>query len=395
MKNKIFKLFSSNIKIRVSGKNTNNFIKKLIRNKINIIRIIPISYKEIDLIIDYNDLEEVLKYKTIYDIKIKKYYGKLKIIKLIKKNLFIFIFLIIGILLIYILSNIVFDVEVIHSNNNLIKSITEELENYGIKKYSFVKNYNEIEKIENKILDNNKDKIEWLEIIREGTKYIVRVEERIINKKENNEKVYNIVASKNAVLKVIEAESGEKIRSINTYVKKGDIIISSNITKPNNEVVIDSALGKVTGEVWYNVNIDFPFYYHEEKYTGKKRKVLVYNFMNKRIPFFNYHKYKTFNKDIKYIFSNIIAPDSLYFEYQYETNVIDKKYNYDEAVEAAIEKAKDKLKEKYHTIEDISNVIITNEVKDNKKISLSLFIKAIEDITLYQEVISNNIKIGE
>lgn len=395
MKNKLLKLFSSNIKIRVSGKNTNNFIKRLIRNKINIIKIIPISYKEIDLIIDYNDLEEVLKYRTIYDIKIKRYYGKLKLLKLIKKNIFILFFSVVGILIIYILSNIIFNVEVIHSNNNLIKSITEELEYYGIKKYSFVKSYDKIEEIENKILENNKDKIEWLEIIREGTKYIVRVEERIIDKKIEDGKVYNIVSSKNAVIKEIQAESGEKVRSTNTYIKRGDIVISSEITLPSNEKKIDSASGKVLGEVWYNVSIEFPLHYHEVKYTGNKRKVLVYNFINKRIPFFNFNEYKTFDKDIKYIYSNIISPDSLYFEYQYETIVIDKNYTQEKAKEIAIKKAKDKLKEKYQNIEEIIEVIITNETSSKRKISLNLFIKALEDITLYQEVIPDNLEKSE
>ncbi len=38
-------------------------------------------------------------------------------------------------------------------------------------------------KIKNKILEENKDTLEWLEIIRNGTKYTIRVEERIINNK--------------------------------------------------------------------------------------------------------------------------------------------------------------------------------------------------------------------
>ena len=387
MKDKIFKIFSSNIRISVSGKNTNNFIKRLIKNKINIIKVIPISYKEIDIIIDYKDLEEIFKYKTIYDVKVKAYYGKLKMLKIINKNKYILLFLILGIIIIILLSNIIFKVEVIHSNNNLIKSITEELASYGVKKYSFVKSYEEIEKIENKILDNNKDKIEWLEIIRNGTKYTVRVEERIINKKNNDNKIYEIVASKNAVIKRIDAESGEKVRSIDTYVKKGDVIISSNIIKPSNEVVEDSANGKVLGEVWYNVSIDFPYHYYEVKYTGKKKKVLVLNVINKRIPFFDFNEYKSFDKDIKYVFNDIISPFNLILEYQYETNIIDKNYNYEEAVKAATEKVKEKLIEKYREVEDISKIIINGESKNKKGISINLFVATLEDITEYREVI--------
>lgn len=389
MKDKILKIFSSSIKIKVTERNINNFLKRLINNNINIEKVIPISHKEIDLIINYQDLDKVLKLKTIYNIKIVRYYGKLRIIKRIKKDIFILSSLLISLLLIYTLSNIIFKVEVIHSNKNIIKLVTKELEDNGIKKYKFVKNYQEIEKIKNKILEENKDTLEWLEIIREGTKYTIRVEERIINNKPKDNKIYNIVASKNAVIKNIYAESGEKIRSINTYVKKGDIIISSDITLPNNEKISKTASGKVQGEVWYNINIEYPYQYHEIKYTGNKKKVLVLNLLNKRISFFDFHKYKTFNRNIKYIFNNNITPISLIYEDEYETNIINEVYDYNTAREKAITKAKEKILEKYPNIKDITNIKIIKEEDKKNKISLNLFVTCLEDITEYQEVNNN------
>lgn len=389
MKDKILKIFSSSIKIKVTGRNINNFLKRLINNNINIEKVIPISHKEIDLIINYQDLDKVLKLKTIYNIKIVRYYGKLRIIKRIKKDIFILSSLLISLLLIYTLSNVIFKVEVIHSNKNIIKLVTKELEDNGIKKYKFVKNYQEIEKIKNKILEENKDTLEWLEIIREGTKYTIRVEERIINNKPKDNKIYNIVASKNAVIKNIYAESGEKVRSINTYVKKGDIIISSDITLPNNEKIPKTASGKVQGEVWYNINIEYPYQYHEIKYTGNKKKVLVLNLLNKRISFFDFHKYKTFNRNIKYIFNNNITPISLIYEDEYETNIINEVYDYNTAREKAITKAKDKMLEKYPNIKDITNIKIIKEEDKKNKISLNLFVTCLEDITEYQEVDNN------
>ena len=389
MKDKILKIFSSSTKIKVTGRNINNFLKRLINNNINIEKVIPISHKEIDLIINYQDLDKVLKLKTIYNIKIIRYYGKLRIIKRIKKDIFILSSLLISLLLIYTLSNIIFKVEVIHSNKNIIKLVTKELEDNGIKKYKFVKNYQEIEKIKNKILEENKDTLEWLEIIREGTKYTIRVEERIINNKPKDNKIYNIVASKNAVIKNIYAESGEKIRSINTYVKKGDIIISSDITLPNNEKISKTASGKVQGEVWYNINIEYPYQYHEIKYTGNKKKVLVLNLLNKRISFFDFHKYKTFNRNIKYIFNNNITPISLIYEDEYETNIINEVYDYNTAREKAITKAKEKKLEKYPNIKDITDIKIIKEEDKKNKISLNLFVTCLEDITEYKEVNNN------
>lgn len=386
MKDKILRVFSSSIKIRVTGRNVNNFINRLIRSKINLVRVIPISYNEVDIIINYNDLDKVNKIKSIYEVNILDYYGKLKYIKLLKKNIFIISFLILGIILIYILSNVIFSVEVIHSNSEIIKLLEKELNNYNIKKYSFVKSYNEIEKIEGKILENNKENIEWLEIVRNGTKYIVRVEERIINNSIDDSKSYDIVASKNAVIKYITAESGEKIREVNTYVKKGDVIVSSFITLPNNTKIQSTAKGSVVGEVWYAIDIEYPYYYNEVLYTGNKKKVMVFNFFNKRISLFDFDKYKSFDKNIKNIFESNYIPISLGYEYQYETRVANDIYTYEEARNKAIELAKQKLLDKYDNITRVNKVIIIGEEDLSSKIKLSLFVSCDEDITEYREV---------
>ena len=386
MKDKIFKIFSSSIKIKITGRNINNFLKRIIRNNINIIKVIPISYKEMDLIIDYKDLDKIEKLKTIYNIKIIRYYGKLRTLKRIKKNIFILSFLLIGLFLVYILSNLILSIEVIHSNNNIIKLVENELEENGIKKYHFALSYDEVEKVKKKILEDNKDSLEWLEIIKEGTKYIVRVEERIINNVPDDNNIYDIVASKGAVIKSIYAKSGEKIRDVNTYVKKGDIVISSKIILPNNEIITKSANGKIIGEVWYSARVEFPYVYNEIKYTGNKKKVLVFNFLNKRISIFDFNKYKTFDKNIKYIFNNNIIPISLTYEHEYETKVINDIYTYDTAREKAILIAKEKLLNKYSSIIDITDIKIINEEDMTSKIVIDLFITCDEDITLYKKV---------
>lgn len=391
MKDKIFRLFNSSIKIKIEGRNVDKFLRRLINNKVNIEKVIPKSYNTMYIIIDYNELDKVLRLKTIYNIKIIKYYGKLRLLKYIKKNIFILIFLLVGLLMIYTLSNIVFSIEVIHSNSNIIKLVNEELDKNGIKKYSFVKDYEEIEKIKKKILEDNKDTLEWLEIIREGTKYTVRVEERIINKENKDDKVYDIVSSKNAVIKKIYAISGEKVRNVDTYVKKGDTIISSDITLPNNSKVSKSASGRVEGEVWYTVRVEYPYIYNETIYTGKKKKVLVFNLLNKRISFFDFHKYKSFDRNIKYIFNNNIIPLSLTYEDEYETMVINDIYTYDTAREKAIETAKEKLLDKYSSIIDITNIKVINEEDLSSKILVDLFITCTEDITSYKEVINTEI----
>ena len=387
MKDKILNTLGGSIKIKVEGKNINNFIHRLIKNNINIEKVIPISYKEAYLIVDYRELVKIQKIKTIYKVKVIKYYGRLRLLKRTKRDIFLLLSLLVGVLTIYILSNMIFKIEVIHSNKNIIKLVNEELYSNGIRKYHFVKSYSEVEKIKKKILKDNKDSIEWLEIIREGTKYTVRVEERIINKKEDSDKIYDIVASKNAVIKTIVANSGEKVKNINTYVKKGETIISSQITLPNSTTIEKSASGTITGEVWYTVRVEYPYFYNETLYTGNKKKVLVFNLLNKRISFFDFHKYKTFERNIKYIFNNNFIPFSLTYEDEYETKIINDTYTKETASKKAIEVAKEKLLDKYSTIIDINDIKIINEEDLSTKIVLDLFITCTEDITEYKEVL--------
>ena len=55
----------------------------------------------------------------------------------------------------------------------------------------------------------------------------------------------------------------------------------------------------------------------------------MFNFINKRISLFDFDKYKSFDKNVKYVFESNFIPISLAYEYQYETNVISDIYTYD------------------------------------------------------------------
>ena len=104
------------IKVEVTGRNIDNYVKKIIKSKISIIKLDKINYRKIYLYLYYEDYLKLVKYNTIYDIKIVEYLGYYKIISFFKKNCFLLFFLLCGIIFIYFLSNIIFSVDVIHSN---------------------------------------------------------------------------------------------------------------------------------------------------------------------------------------------------------------------------------------------------------------------------------------
>ncbi len=385
MKNSFFNKFNSIIKVKVEGRNINNFIKRIIKDNVKIIKHIPISYKEAILIISYEDYLKLKKYKTIYKLRVISKYGKLKIKESLNKNKYLIIFIIMGIILLYTLSNIVFNIDVIHSSKEIKDLVYKELKENGINKYIFKKNYEEMEKIEDKILEDNKDKIEWIEITENGTSYIVRVEERKIKEDNDDNTSYDIVSTKNAIIYSIEASSGEKVKKVNDYVTKGDIIISGSITKPDGNMIVGTAKGEVYGEVWYVVDVNYPYIYKEEIQTGKVKEVYVINFLGHRISLFDFNKFKTYNVNSKVLLNNNFLPINLVKEKQYELNVIDEYYTEEEAVDKAVELAKEKLMSNKN-IREIKNATILEENTYSSKIGLKLFISVIENIGEYKEI---------
>ena len=380
MKNTFLNKIESSVRVKITGKNVNNYLKRLITNKIELIDLKYNSHNEAVVTIKYSDYLKLKTVRSIYDVKVTNTYGKLRIRNKMKRSYILLSSIILGIALIIFLSNIIFSIEVIHTNKSVIELVSNELNKNGLKKYTFKKKYKDIKKIEDKILSDNKDKLEWISIENIGTKYIVRIEERKI-KNENNDNIYqDIVASKSGVIKKIIALSGEKKCEIDNFVSKGDTIIKGSITKPNNEIILTHASGLVYAEVWYQISVEYPYQYKEEILTGNKKNIYYLKFINKRLELFNFKKYKNFQKEPKILLYNNIIPISLVKEKQYEVNIIDEIYTTEEVINKAITLAESRLMSSNKKIDKIDKVSIIKKEEYDSKIKLDLFISVIEEI---------------
>ena len=388
MKNNFFLFFKSKIKINIKGRKIERFIKRLADNKINIYNMEMINRNEANIVILKSDYLKVLNIKSIYEFNIVDGSGMIKIRKTLKLNSLILVFLVIGIIVLQILSRMIFSIEVIHTDKSIRNKMLSELENYGLKIHAFKKSYDEVQKIKEQILTNHKVDIEWLEIENIGTKYIVRLEERKIkNNEESNEKRH-VIASKNAIIKKIEAENGEIVKEINSYVNAGDIIISGNITLNEQVKNTVSASGHVYGEVWYKVKVDYPLAYSEKHETGNSQKRLVFNFLNKSYEL-GFKKYKDKNVFSKTLLKHIFLPISLTYDTQKELIVIDEVYTIEQAIKKAEERACSEINSKLNDKEKIlSSKNLKVDVNDSK-IELEMFFTVYEDITEYQKIEEN------
>ena len=368
------------IRIKITGKNPNYFLNELIKRNINIYNLSK-SNNSLIIIVSYKDYLKILEIKTTYKIKVLRKYGVLRIKELIKRYFYYILFFIIGIIINIILSNMIFEVEIIHPSKEIVNLVKNDLKELGIEKYRFKKN---IKSIKEKILLKEKEKIEWLEIESIGTKYIIRVEERKINSKEEVCNPRNIVSKKEAIILEIKSSSGEIIKKINDYVSKDEVIISGIIHNKEDIVSYRCANGIVYGETWYKVKLSIPKEYIIEELTNNKSIGLNIKLFNKNLDINN--KYKSFKRNnIINLHSNII-PININLTKYLETKIIKKIYTINNIDEMALNISEKEIKKKLRKDEEILSKNVLKKNINNSKIEIEVFLKVKEDITSYQDI---------
>ena len=378
-------MFNNYYELKIEGKDVKRFIKQLYN--------LGIYFEEIKFIdkivyvkIDSNNYKKLSKVKTIYKIYITNLYGINKIKDIIKKYNIFFICILLGIVLLNILCNITFEIEIDTKNEEIYNLVERQLKVNGIKKYTFMKDFKKRQVIINNILENNKDKLEWLEIERVGTKYIVRVEERIIKTEKDKCSPRNIIAKKTGIIMNITSSKGEVIKTVNDYVKKGDILISGIITKNDEEKNRVCAEGKVYAETWYQVTVEVPYNYKETIYTKEYKKNISFTIFNKRYALFkDYNEFITSEKTLK---SNVL-PFKISLENNQKIINIDQIYTNEELDLKAFQLAKEKI---LTIVKEENNILLEKKLKTtpkNSTIEMVIFFKVKEDITLYQDIEEN------
>ena len=252
-------------KCLISFSDKENYVKVFIKKNIYYTNLVH-NNNLIYMVVDVSDIN-VIK-GEILSLKIIKYYGTTGLKVFIKKHYILMLSFIFSLLIIYTLSNIIFDIEVITNNSKLKGEILDLLKENNIEKYKFAPSNEKITNVKNKILKENKDSLEWIEITRSGTKYTVNITERIINQSEKEELPSDIIAKKDALITYLVIKKGTGIKEVNELVKKGEVIVTGNIIKNEDVVGVTKADASVYGEVWYTVNISVPYKHTVYKRTG-------------------------------------------------------------------------------------------------------------------------------
>ncbi len=346
-------------------------------SKLNYINLMIFDIKKnnnyVYLKINKEDFAKLSKYIKSYKFIIHSYTGLFSLINIVRSKFLYFIITIVGLLLFWILNNIIVDVEVLHQNSHLKEVLEYELIRLDVKPLTFKKDYDTLLQIKNEILDKYKDQIDWIEIEIVGMKYVIKLEERIINSEESKNDLCHVYALEDGLITDLKVTKGVANVSIGDYVKKGDLLINGNVLL--NDEVISSvcAEGEVYAQTWYDVNVSIPYLYYENIKTGTMRYNLSIEHDNKET--------KILNDRIDYYESEkIVLFDlfgyKLFLEKQYEIEKIEKKYTEEEIVNEALNLAEEKVLLKFSTKDSILSKNVLKKTQNNSTIDIDIFIVA-------------------
>lgn len=363
------------IKIEVSHF-LERFFDKCIKNNINLYDIHYITEEKCTMIINLNDYKNIKKLNYYSDIKIVKYEGLLGIKKHVKDNIYFYLIFIFCFALMDIITSYIVDINIIHENKSIRNLVKKELEEHNIKKYSLAYDFDELEKIKNEILKDNPTTLEWMSITKEGMKYVIRVEERIIKNPVNEEGYRHVIASKDGKVTKILSTKGDVLVRSGEYVKKGQRLISGEITLYDNIKGNTLATGSVYGDVWYTAKIAYPKKEAIKTETGKTR----YN-LNINNKIFLKNKYKYFYQENKREIKILGLKIKIYKEKEYNIKVSTLKD--DEVIKKATEKVENEFIAKLKNTGEVKKISVLEKNFDDEYGYIEFFVMTNEIISEY------------
>ena len=272
--------------------------------------------------------------------------------------------------LLYLGNFIIIDVDVIHSDKKIRFLVEDELYDLGIKPFIIKKSFDSIQKIKEKVKNNYPNDIEWLEIIEDGMKYTVRVEERIITKENKPKDFCNIVSTKDATILSVVSSKGQSLVLQNDFVKKGDTLISGEIKFNEATKSHVCAEGIVYGNTWYRVSISVPLEHTTKEYTNKKKNNLAFEFGSTYNRVFRVH-FDDYDVEKTRLFG--VGRFAIYKEKIKEYTPIKNTYTEEEALKEALKLAKEKLMIKLDENAEILNEKVLQSSTYDSIISVDVF----------------------
>ena len=306
-----------------------------------------------------------------------------------KRKIFLALFLVIVILL-FISSNFVWNVEIREENNLEIENIMQDLEEQGLKPGVSKNN------IDTKSIINNirlkRDDIAWMGIELKGTNAIVRIVKSDEKPEIIDESEYcNIVSDKSGVITKINAQNGTAMVNVGDTVNIGTTLIAGWMEGKYTGMRYVHSKGEIEAKVWYTKSKKIYYKQNVTELTGKEEKQYSLKINNFKI---NFHKgvskfeiYDTIDEEKKFkIFSDFYLPISIITTTNKEKKSVEKTYSIEEAKQIGLKELEEELNNEIENKEAIVNKNC-NIYENEDYVEVELTYEVIENIGTNEKIV--------
>ena len=372
------------LRVSVEGYYIERFINICRNSRITLWKLKRDKNVKIKMNIRISDFKDVIKIakKTHCKVKIERKRGIPFLLNKYKKRKIFLGAIIIIVIGMMVLSNFIWNIEIIQEQGEELEGLYQDVENAGIK-IGTLKSKIEPKNVINQIRLKRND-VAWMGIEFKGTNTIVRVVKAKEKPKIIDDNDFcNIVSDKEGVITKINAKNGTAAVKVGDTVKKGTVLINGWMEGKFTGLRYVHAIGDVEAKVWHTKNIFMPYNVTERRNTGvfeNKYRIKINNFeinLSKRLSKFKIYDTIETEKKLR-LFSDFYLPISLVKITNQEEIEEVKNYSLNDAKNIGIQRLE---KEFSDEIEDETKIV-------NKNVNLYEKEDGIEIIYTY-EVLEN------
>ncbi|MFE5319927.1 sporulation protein YqfD [Paenibacillus sp. NPDC056579] len=380
------------VRVDVRGARIDRLINELTEKRMTVwdIRLLDESRAELFILIkDFFRLRPLLR-KTGCRVHVKERHGMPFLLDRLEKRK-IFAIGIIGFVVgLYLLSSIVWQVRV--EGNELLSTqqILEAAKEQGVYKMQWKHRLKNPETLA-KTIQTHLPGTAWVGVEIHGTHIVIKVVEATIPEKPPLLSPRHLVASKNAMVTSILAEKGKPVVKQNTYVRKGDILISGVIGDDvNRQTVVAS--GEVRGLVWYTPKVEVPLVHQYKAYTGETKERQYVVFGNRALQLTGYGKlafdqFETIGERKTLQWRNWVLPVGWLKERVMEVRQLERTLDQEEARKLGLEQAKREIIASAGKDAKVIGEKILHEKTENGKVYMEVHLEVEESITAEQPIV--------
>lgn len=294
------------------------------------------------------------------------------------------------ILIIFALSNIVWNIEIYGGSPKVEQELQQLLTKMGIKRGAVQFLLPDVEIIQRDVTEQL-DGVTWVGVRQKGTTYEFEIVEQQLPEEAERLSPRHLVATKKAIIHDIFVKHGEAVVEPNDFVNKGDLLVSGYIGKEGKKVIVP-AEAVVLGEIWYKSDVSISLETLFTTLTGEKQTTHYVTFHEFSLPIWGFYRdevipAKEFETRKPLYFFKWKLPIEYKRIDRYEASEFQREYTEEQAIQLALERAREDLLKHLPKEAKIIGEKVLHEAVENGKVNLQIHYQVIEDITSEQPIV--------